>query len=131
MPLALAGLLALLAPWPAFAQDRPAVKLGLRLTAGADEALASGGARLYRAQPGIAIGVRPARHLDIVAGAGVGAAYVVRPPRGGVELAMSGMLGVRFPVEGANVLATARVEAVTGSGAAVSLHLETSFDRAR
>ena len=127
---AIAAVLGLLAP-QAHAGPVPAVELGLRTTAGADEALAGGGARLYRAQPEVLVGAHPAAHLDLIAGGGLGPAYVVRPPGGAVDLTVSGTLGLRFPVEGANVLVTARAEALTRGGAAVTLHLGLSLDRVR
>jgi hypothetical protein len=128
---AVAAVLALLAPppVPAYVGAEPAIELGLRTTAGLDQALAGEGARLYRAQPELVLGVRSAPHLDILAGGGVGPVYVVRPAGGVVDLTVSATLGLHFQMmEGANVLALARAEALAGGGVALTLHVRLSFD---
>ncbi len=103
----------------------------MRTAAGSDEALAGAGVRIFRAHPEILVGVHHGPHLDLFAGVGAGAAYLVRPPRGVVDLTVSGTLGLRVPMEGANLLATARAEALAGGGAVVTLRLQLSFGRFR
>jgi len=126
----LVAVLALLAPPVGHAGEKPAIELGVRTAAGPEETLASRGARLYLATPEIMLGVRASAHLDVLAGCGAGAAVLVRPSGGVVDLTASGTLGVRLRGKGANLLALARAEGLAGGGAAIGFHLQLSFDRA-
>jgi hypothetical protein len=106
----------------------PSVTLNLRAAAGHDEALLGPLSTFYRAQPELLFGLRPAAHLALFAGGGLGAAYLVPDAREhgmteGPAFTLSGALGARFPWEGVPVTATARAEAVGGRGMAVTFDL--------
>lgn len=132
MHLALAAVLAVLelAPSLTRAVPSPAIGLSFRTATGLDERLAGPDTALYRAQPEILVDL-PSGRLDVFAGGGVGPAYVVRPKgRGeGVGVTVSGAAGLRFPLEGAKVLAMARAEGLGGGGMAITFDLQMSFDR--
>lgn len=133
MFLAVPAVLALLelVRWPARAELGPPIGLSFRAVTGLDERLGGPGTSVYRAQPEILLGLRRTSDLDVFAGGGVGPAYVVRPPgRGeGLGVTASGAVGLRFPVDGAKVLATARVDGLGGGGVTIMVDFQFSFDR--
>jgi hypothetical protein len=117
--------------WPARAELDPPIGLSFRAATGLDDRLGGPGTSVYRAQPEILLGLHRTPDLDVFAGGGVGPAYVVRPPgRGeGFSVTASGTVGLRFPVDGARVLAIARVDGLGGGGVTITVDLQLTFDR--
>ncbi len=127
-----AVLVALELALPDLAAHRPALWLCMRTTAGPEGALAGRGGRVFRAQPEIVLAVRPVGPLELFVGAGVGPAYLVRSPGGGLQPSASGVIGLRVPVQGALLLTfLTRAEVVAGGGAAITLDLRVGFGRRR
>lgn len=119
--------------WPLPSALAPPMGLSFRVVTAADERLAGPSTSVYRAQPEILMGFRPAPHLDVFVGGGVGPAYVVRPAgRGdGVRVTASGEVGLRFPVDGTTVRAMARIEGLGGGGVAITLDVQMREGRRR
>jgi hypothetical protein len=114
----------------------PSVTLELRMAAGHDEALLGPLPTFYRTQPELLFGLRPSAQLQIFAGGGVGAAYVVPDPLApgtfdGPTVTVSGALGARFPWEHVPVTATARFESVHGCGMAATFDIAVALADAR
>ncbi len=105
----------------------PTIKLGLRTGGVLDQVLTGANARLYRAQPEVLLGFRPADHATLLIGGGAGPAYFVGPSAGAVDLTLSGALGLHVSVGGADLLAIVRAEAAMRGAAAVTFDVRVTF----
>jgi hypothetical protein len=110
------------------------VSVELRALAGPSIELFGPFVTSYRAQPEILMSLVPEVGLKLVAGGGLGSAYVMsidprdfgRAPAVGdepVRLTMSGVVGAHFRWQRAPVAALLRTEAVGGAGWATTLNL--------
>jgi hypothetical protein len=107
----------------------PGVSLEMRALAGPELELAGRGASTYRAAPEILMSLTPDVGIKLVAGGGVGSAYVVdtdsrvRVDDDHVRVTASGVIGAHFRWQRAPIAALLRTEAMSGAGWTAILNL--------